>query len=552
MWEDFLAAAPPSVSGAGRDYRAYMRSLLSSRRTWTCCPPTRCSRATWSCWRTNGWPSAAELLVRVAQDQFGHRGGVRRGGARHLASCARAFGPSRRRTPRGVRRVHIGPPGGLQAARRRRREGVPGRGPGSSRDGPRVAAPPVAGDRPRDSRVGGMGRAPGRSGPRPGPRLLSVGRVAGMPDVRARCGGPARRERGGRARRALAVDAEMLLQPISGRPIPIEDGEPRAGRHPPTGESCLASGVAVAAHGGAATVVSTMSAAFSPPPSGRRAVAARRWVDLRSDALAFVESRHVHPALKNDLVWGARCSGRRSFRLDLRRVRSRVSLLPRQSRRGGSRATACSAGSLHCPTRVLFRPSNQYGALLYLMAAPRYQRSGVDRSLAIETLLRGSSAPSARPARWPLIGHEQAALESLDIPRVTIAGGRRRRDAATGETVARVSARSGIGATRRRLAGFCGGRPRLPARSVAKCAVARCPSTGRGSPCRPATRSLGGRRVDRAGARRAVVPGPDPARWPGSRGRADLYAGPAASPCSSPPSRGSRSVERWAVVARRR
>ena len=70
--------------------------------------------------------------------------------------------------------------------------------------------------------------------------------------------------------------------------------------------------------------------------------------------------------------------------------------------------------------RVLFRPSDQYGSLLHLLNAPRWQADGMDRSVALDTLNRVFARATDPPRLWPLVADEQDALENLDLPRFTI------------------------------------------------------------------------------------------------------------------------------------
>jgi type 2 lantibiotic biosynthesis protein LanM len=67
-------------------------------------------------------------------------------------------------------------------------------------------------------------------------------------------------------------------------------------------------------------------------------------------------------------------------------------------------------------TRVIGRPTDQYASLLALLAAPKYQQSGAQRSTAIDALNRAFSLSELRPALWSLTADERRSLERLDIP----------------------------------------------------------------------------------------------------------------------------------------
>ncbi len=67
-------------------------------------------------------------------------------------------------------------------------------------------------------------------------------------------------------------------------------------------------------------------------------------------------------------------------------------------------------------TRVIPRSTSQYMMLSAVLAAPRYQRDGATRSVALDVLLRPFATHVERPAVWPALVAERQALEALDVP----------------------------------------------------------------------------------------------------------------------------------------
>ena len=73
-----------------------------------------------------------------------------------------------------------------------------------------------------------------------------------------------------------------------------------------------------------------------------------------------------------------------------------------------------------CETRVISRGTNQYGMLLQVLAAPKYQQRGIRRSAGYDVLTRAFAVSPERPAVWPLLVAERAALDRLDVPRFVV------------------------------------------------------------------------------------------------------------------------------------
>ncbi len=72
-----------------------------------------------------------------------------------------------------------------------------------------------------------------------------------------------------------------------------------------------------------------------------------------------------------------------------------------------------------CEIRFTFRRTSIYWALLEDSLAPRYMRDGAERSIHLDLLARALFTPAGRPALWPVVAAEQAALSRADIPRFT-------------------------------------------------------------------------------------------------------------------------------------
>jgi type 2 lantibiotic biosynthesis protein LanM len=245
------------------------------------------------------------------------------------------------------------------------------------------------------------------------------------------------------------VDTEMLLQPATGGSATGGAEADDDARRSVAG-SCLAPGlvslIQVDDDGRAYDV-----GGLQPSPRRAAPVGRRVWLDPQDDAVRASIDPTVAPALANDVRLDGVVQPPSTFAREICEGFARVSgfLAARRD------ALLAPDGPLQtfadCPVRILFRPSGQYGALQYLLATPRYQRSGLDRSLAFETLLRVFAHEPTRPRLWPLVAEEREALERLDIPRFTVPATAVAIPAADGGTVAGFLAKSGLAAARERV-----------------------------------------------------------------------------------------------------
>lgn len=103
------------------------------------------------------------------------------------------------------------------------------------------------------------------------------------------------------------------------------------------------------------------------------------------------------------------------------------------------------------PIRVVFRQSAQYAALLGVLLGPRYQKDGLLRSLAIDSLNRVFREEKKRPSLWPLTAEERAALENWDLPYFTLPADATDLVGRQDGKVSGVFSRSGLDAARARL-----------------------------------------------------------------------------------------------------
>lgn len=184
-------------------------------------------------------------------------------------------------------------------------------------------------------------------------------------------------------------------------------------------------------------------------------VARRLWRRLRSDALHFVRKDTVSPPTANRVLLDGALQRPEDFSRELASGFAETYRFLLEHREKILAPDGPMARFADRKARVLFRPSDQYGALLYVLAAPRHQQLGLERSFALESLSRVFSREKARPRLWPLVADERGALEDLDIPRFTLSASETVLASEGGERVEGHFVHSGLEATRRRLQALC-------------------------------------------------------------------------------------------------
>lgn len=326
------------------------------------------------------------------------------------------------------------------------------------------------------------------------------------------------------SRGPVLVDTEMLLQPSTRPGAPADGGdesEPAA-----TADSCLLSGLV------SAVVIDRNGVGFDV--GGLRAAAARdlavparRWTGLGSDAIAFEPEFRVRPALRNDVVVDGIVQRPEDYASDICAGFAEACAFMYERRDELCAEDGPLAAFATCAVRVLFRPSDQYAAALYLTTAPRYQASGLARSLAFETLYRVFVSEVERPRIWPLVEDERAALEQRDIPRITLPAGATAPVSASGTAVEGYYTRSGLVAARDRLRSLTAGERR------AQLELLRAALRRDDGPALPGARALDPRdrlvaaaeRIGAAVLARADVGADGVRAWPSLGTREDLYGG---------------------------
>ena len=187
---------------------------------------------------------------------------------------------------------------------------------------------------------------------------------------------------------------------------------------------------------------------------GVTVLAQRRWKNLRTAAIHSVEERVFRTTTANRVEFEGRLQEPEPWaEAILEGFEETYRFLLEHRRRvladGGP--LAAFAG---LPTRVIPRPTNQYGLLIYVLNQPKYQKRGVVRSAAMDALHRIFAASSTRPEAWNIVRVERLALEAMDFPLF----GTRRTTRASPPTARRcwraISSRPGLAAVVRLFEGF--------------------------------------------------------------------------------------------------
>ena len=104
--------------------------------------------------------------------------------------------------------------------------------------------------------------------------------------------------------------------------------------------------------------------------------------------------------------------------------------------------------------RILFHATRISGLLLKKLYAPRYMRSGVERSIETDVFSRFYLESSDKSRLWPLLKAEVDAMERLDIPRFTVLANSRSLFLPTGDILENVFEDTALDRVRQRLSSF--------------------------------------------------------------------------------------------------
>ena len=149
----------------------------------------------------------------------------------------------------------------------------------------------------------------------------------------------------------------------------------------------------------------------------------RVWTGVGTDAIGFAERHEFQAPSANRVVLGGveqRPEDYLSELLDGFAATYRFCAERAEEIAGPNGALSVFEGRR---ARVLFRPTNQYAVLQDVLAAPKYQASGVTRSASLDVMARPFTMDRAQPLAWPVAVEEREALDNLDIPHFTVAAG---------------------------------------------------------------------------------------------------------------------------------
>jgi type 2 lantibiotic biosynthesis protein LanM len=214
----------------------------------------------------------------------------------------------------------------------------------------------------------------------------------------------------------VLVDPESILQP--GRPR-AQDPRPGSGVKPPAGPPCVATGLITFAEGGADGGRYETGGLRGTGLRGT-ARARRVWKGIRSDALHFKDEHEFQAPSANRVVLDGVVQRLEDYQDEL--IEGFTSAYRQLAAKAGE-VTAPGgplAGFAGRQVRILFRPTNQYAVVQDVLAAPKYQASGVTRTYGFDALARPFALDQTRPVAWPLAIAEREALERLDIPHFTV------------------------------------------------------------------------------------------------------------------------------------
>ena len=218
----------------------------------------------------------------------------------------------------------------------------------------------------------------------------------------------------------VLVDVEMLLQPRR-RPAgqPTDEVEPSGPGGEP-GESCLATGLLSTIENGPdgeAFDIGGLQGRGTGPASFRQLA----FRGLRSDRLEASEEPTFRAGTGNLVMLNGEVQKPESYVEEIISGFGETYQFLLEQRAVFLQPSGPLGAFRGLPVRFLARRSQQYAALAHLLARPRYQRDGAERSMAIDALARPFARSTRRPGYRPLAVAERNAMEALDIPRFTVA-----------------------------------------------------------------------------------------------------------------------------------
>jgi type 2 lantibiotic biosynthesis protein LanM len=246
----------------------------------------------------------------------------------------------------------------------------------------------------------------------------------------------------------VIVDPESLLYP--GRPR-VTESNPRS--HDRKSPSCVETGFITFGETGPDGLRYETGGLRGTGLRGS-ARARRQWTGLRADALGFTEQHEFQAPSANRVVLRGMEQRPEAYRTELldgfaATYRFCADMRDRLVDPNGPLSAFEGRRA-----RVLFRPTNQYAVLQDVLAAPKYQASGIARSTALDVMARPFTMDRARPLAWPVAVEERRALENLDVPHFTVATGETAVHAGDRPVGDRFFSRSGLEMARDRMRGL--------------------------------------------------------------------------------------------------
>jgi type 2 lantibiotic biosynthesis protein LanM len=196
----------------------------------------------------------------------------------------------------------------------------------------------------------------------------------------------------------VVVDTEMLLQPEAD-----------------TARSVLATGmvslITVTADGAVYDSGGLRGQITGPLPFAQRV-----WRGLRTDTLRYDDEPAYRSAGRHQVLLNGIAQDPSTYTDDIVQGFDETYRCLMDHRSEIDRADGPLRAFAPASARVTLRPTNQYAMLSVVLAGPRYQRSGVARSTAVDVLHRVFAGEEQRPALWPAAVEERRAIARLDVP----------------------------------------------------------------------------------------------------------------------------------------